>query len=94
MPVMLVTNYEEHQVAAMESGCVRGFAVHGNRLYAAVEVGGLLRSDDAGKTWGLVAGSNGRPQFGRPPAKQIHPDVHSVAVHPSSPVTTGALSIT
>ena len=24
-PVMLVTNYEEHQQAAMEAGCVRGF---------------------------------------------------------------------
>ncbi len=68
-----------------EAGCVRGFAVHGQRLYAAVEVGGLLRSDDAGETWGLVAGSNGRPQFGRPPAKQLHPDVHSVVVHPASP---------
>ncbi|WP_182866679.1 response regulator [Rhodopirellula sp. JC639] len=25
VPVMLVTNYEEHQQAAMEAGCVRGF---------------------------------------------------------------------
>ena len=25
VPVMLVTNYEEHQLAAMEAGCVRGF---------------------------------------------------------------------
>ena len=25
IPVMLVTNYEEHQVTAMEAGCVRGF---------------------------------------------------------------------
>ena len=24
-PVMLVTNYEEHQQSAMEAGCVRGF---------------------------------------------------------------------
>lgn len=24
-PVMLITNYEEHQQAAMEAGCVRGF---------------------------------------------------------------------
>ena len=25
VPVMLVTNYEEHQETAMEAGCVRGF---------------------------------------------------------------------
>ena len=25
VPVMLVTNYEEHQESAMEAGCVRGF---------------------------------------------------------------------
>lgn len=25
VPVMLITNYEEHQRAAMEAGCVRGF---------------------------------------------------------------------
>lgn len=25
VPVMLVTNYEEHQQAAMKAGCVRGF---------------------------------------------------------------------
>lgn len=25
VPVMLVTNYEEHQVAAVAAGCVRGF---------------------------------------------------------------------
>ncbi|OUT55698.1 MAG: response regulator [Rhodopirellula sp. TMED11] len=25
VPVMLVTNYEEHQQSAMEEGCVRGF---------------------------------------------------------------------
>lgn len=66
------------------AGCVRGFAVHGQRLYAAVEVGGLLRSDDSGETWGLVPGSDGRPQFGRPPAAALHPDVHSIAVHPTS----------
>jgi hypothetical protein len=29
-------------------GCVRGFAFHGNRGYAAVEVGAVLRSDDQG----------------------------------------------
>lgn len=68
-----------------EAGCVRGFAFHGQRLYAAVEVGGLLRSDDGGATWALVSGSSGRPQFGRPDDGRLHADVHSVNVHPSSP---------
>jgi len=67
-----------------EAGCVRGFAFHGARVYAAVEVGGLLRSDDGGATWALAAGSDGIPRFGTPAAGFIHPDVHSVVVHPSS----------
>src|SRR6266487_2603249 len=67
-----------------EAGCVRGFAFHGARAYAAVEVGGLLRSDDGGATWALAAGSDGIPRFGAPAAGFIHPDVHSVVVHPSS----------
>ena len=65
-----------------EAGCVRGFAFHGERIYAAVEQGGLLRSDDRGDTWRLCEGSNGVPQS--PPEGFIHPDVHSVTVHPSS----------
>jgi photosystem II stability/assembly factor-like uncharacterized protein len=67
------------------AGCVRGFAVQGSRMYAAVEVGGLLRSDDAGGTWRLAEGSDGRPQFGQPPPNFIHPDVHSVESHSASP---------
>ncbi len=67
-----------------EAGCVRGFAAHGERIYAAVEVGGLLRSDDGGRSWRLAGGSDGRPQFGQPKGGFIHPDVHSVAVHPAS----------
>jgi photosystem II stability/assembly factor-like uncharacterized protein len=55
-----------------EAGCVRGFAFHGSRAYAAVEVGGALRSDDGGAAWRLLGGG-------------LHPDVHSIAVHPSSP---------
>ena len=35
-------------------GCVRGFAFHGSRAYAAVEVGGVLCSDDGGETWRLA----------------------------------------
>lgn len=66
-----------------EAGCVRGFAFHGRRWYAAVEVGGVLRSDDGGGTWDLVEGSAGRPDLGRPPESFVYPDVHDVAVHPS-----------
>ena len=68
-----------------EAGCVRGFAFHGNRAYAAVEVGGVLRSDDAGESWDLAGGSMGEPVFDIPPAPLVHADVHSVAGHPSSP---------
>jgi len=68
-----------------ESGCVRGFAFHGDRGYAAVEVGGVLRTDDGGATWNLAPGSSGDPQFREPPAGYIHADVHSVETHPSSP---------
>jgi hypothetical protein len=68
-----------------EAGCVRGFAFHGARVYAAVEVGGLLRSDDGGERWALAVGSDGIPRFGTPAASLVHPDVHSVVVHQSSP---------
>jgi photosystem II stability/assembly factor-like uncharacterized protein len=68
-----------------EAGCVRGFAIHGQRAYAAVEVGGVLRSNDGGLTWGLAPGSAGEPAFREPMPGFIHADVHSVAVHPSSP---------
>lgn len=68
-----------------EAGCVRGFAFHGDRGYAAVEVGGVLRSDDTGAHWRLAEGSSGEPVFGTPQAATVHADVHSVAVHPSSP---------
>lgn len=68
-----------------EAGCVRGFAFHGDRAYAAVEVGGLLRSDDGGASWRLSEGATGVPRFARPASDFVHPDVHSVVVHPSSP---------
>jgi photosystem II stability/assembly factor-like uncharacterized protein len=68
-----------------EAGCIRGFAFHGKRAYAAAEVGGALRSDDSGETWRLAEGSNGNPSLDAPPAPFIYPDVHSIAVHPSSP---------
>jgi photosystem II stability/assembly factor-like uncharacterized protein len=67
------------------AGCVRGFTFNGERAYAAVEVGGVLRSDDRGETWRLAEGSTGNPDLDGPPAPFIYPDVHSLAVHPSSP---------
>ena len=68
-----------------EAGCVRGFAFHGARAYAAVEVGGVLRSYDNGETWQLAEGSDGNPSFEGPPEPFIYPDVHSIEVHPLSP---------
>jgi hypothetical protein len=71
-----------------EAGCVRGFALHGSRAYAAVEVGGVLVSTlepGAGAAhWELARGSNGDPSMRNIPAAFIHPDVHSIQVHPSS----------
>jgi len=68
-----------------EAGCVRGFAFQGERGYAAVEVGGVLRSDDSGENWRLADGSDGNPNLGGPPEPFIYPDVHSLNVHVSSP---------
>jgi hypothetical protein len=67
-----------------EAGCVRGFAFHGSRGYAAVEQGGLLRTDDGGRSWRLAGGSTGDP-YATVLGARIHSDVHSVTVHPSSP---------
>jgi len=67
------------------AGCVRGFAFHGSRAYAAVEVGGVLRSDDGGASWQLARGSDGSPNLQGPPEPFIYPDLHSIHVHPSSP---------
>ncbi len=60
------------------AGCVRGFAFRGSRAFAAVEVGGLLRSEDAGESWHLAEGSNGIPDLHGPPEPLIYPDVHSI----------------
>jgi len=67
-----------------EAGCVRGFAFHKSRVYAAVEVGGALVSDDKGETWKLVDGSDGKPDLEGSPEPFIYPDVHSIEVHSSS----------
>jgi photosystem II stability/assembly factor-like uncharacterized protein len=68
-----------------EAGCVRGFAFHGSRGYAAVEVGGVLVSDDAGETWRLAEGSTGKGTVYVPRSPFVASDVHSVEAHPSSP---------
>jgi photosystem II stability/assembly factor-like uncharacterized protein len=68
-----------------KAGCVRGFAFHGTRAYAAVEVGGVLISDDKGETWRLAEGSDGKPDLEGSPEPLVYPDVHSLEVHPSSP---------
>ncbi|HEV3309850.1 MAG TPA: hypothetical protein VG815_04985 [Chloroflexota bacterium] len=68
-----------------EAGCVRGFAFSGDRVYAAVEVGGVLRSDDRGETWRLVPGASGRGILDAVSAPFVHSDVHSIAVPPSHP---------
>jgi len=73
-----------------EAGCVRGFAVFSFgaelvRVFAAVEVGGVLISNNSGKNWQLVEGSDGNPDMDRSLGNLIHPDVHSIEVHPSSP---------
>ncbi len=69
------------------AGCVRGFAFSGARAYAAVEVGGVLRSDDYAATWQLVPGSDGRPDLSGPPAPFIYPDLHSLVVPTAAPDT-------
>src|SRR5215212_9395534 len=70
-----------------QAGCVRGFAFHGRRAYAAVEVGGVLRSDDLARTWQLVAGSDGNPDLGGPPEPFVYPDIHSLVVPTGRPDT-------
>jgi photosystem II stability/assembly factor-like uncharacterized protein len=68
------------------AGCVRSFACHGERIYAAVEIGGLLRSDDFGATWRLVEASTGDPDYNAAvPRTFLHPDIHEVVVLPTSP---------
>ena len=75
-----------------EAGCIRGFAFHGQRVYAAAEVGGVLRSDDGGESWALAAGSDGNTDLGGPPEPFVSPDVHNIVVHPSDPDLVFAVS--
>ncbi|MEZ4769272.1 MAG: hypothetical protein R2844_12700 [Caldilineales bacterium] len=88
--------YERPEVARMRdehgwdlpyspaAGCIRGFALQGDRAYAAAEQGGFLRSDSRGAVWYLPQGSNGSHYSSERGRHQVHPDVHSVLVHPSS----------
>lgn len=66
------------------AGAIRGLAFLGDRGYAAAEQGGLLRSDDRGRSWHLAEGSSGQIRR-RVPEGEIHPDVHSVVIHPTTP---------
>jgi photosystem II stability/assembly factor-like uncharacterized protein len=68
-----------------EAGCVRGFAFDGERAYAAVEQGGVLVSEDGGSRWRMAGGSTGETDTPPPESGLIHPDVHSITTHPSSP---------
>lgn len=57
------------------AGAVRTFAVHRadpDLIYAGVEQGGVLKSADAGDTWTTLRDG-------------VHPDVHTLAVHPEDP---------
>lgn len=60
-----------------EAGCVRGFAYSAAKSFAAVEVGGLLTTDDDGETWRLINEQDSVDH-------RIHPDVHSIETHPGS----------
>ncbi|MFP4580206.1 MAG: WD40/YVTN/BNR-like repeat-containing protein [Candidatus Sumerlaeia bacterium] len=62
------------------AGCVRGFDFDKNFAYAAVEVGGLLWSDDFGHHWDLVKGATGNPDTKAHELPHVHPDVHSVTL--------------
>lgn len=72
-----------HLPYSPEAGAVRGFAIHGDRIYAAVEDGCVLVSDNQGDIWRLAEGSMGTP-YHNPSPPYIHSDVHSIEVHPSS----------
>lgn len=60
-----------------------GFTFQGSRGYAAVESGGVLRSNNRGESWWLVKGSTGDPQS-QVPDNFVHPNVHAVVLHPAS----------
>ncbi len=68
-----------------EAGCVRGFTLsltdpHGGKVYAAVEVGGVLVSTDGGTSWKLVEGSDGSAGMERGSVPVTLTDVESATV--------------
>ncbi|MGH2366648.1 MAG: WD40/YVTN/BNR-like repeat-containing protein [Chloroflexota bacterium] len=46
-------------------------------IYAGIEVGGIVRSDDGGSTWGVVGNRRG---------EAVHPDIHGLAISPADPM--------
>ena len=52
-------------------------------VWAAIEVGGLAESRNDGETWGITE-SVGQWEY---PAQGLHPDVHSIDIHPDQPDT-------
>ena len=52
-------------------------------VWAAIEVGGLAESRNEGETWGITD-KIGQWEY---PADGIHPDVHSIDIHPAKPDT-------
>ncbi|MAT41889.1 MAG: hypothetical protein CL609_06075 [Anaerolineaceae bacterium] len=75
--------YEWNLPYSPEAGCVRGFAIQKNRVYAAVEQGGLLRSYDFGRSWELLDQREEDIQINSADP-WIHHDVHSVRLHTST----------
>lgn len=64
-----------------EAGCIRSFAINGARVFAAAEVGGILRSDDGGDSWYLIGEKDGTA----PPEGAAADDVHAVEIHALTP---------
>lgn len=55
-------------------------------VWAAIEVGGLAESRNDGETWGITD-KVGQWEY---PANGLHPDVHSIDIHPGQPDTVMA----
>ena len=55
-------------------------------VWAAIEVGGLAESRNDGETWGITE-KVGQWEY---PANGLHPDVHSIDIHPGQPDTVMA----
>ncbi len=96
-----VTWAEEHGFTALP-GCAEWFLPYSPRagavrkivmldgadpaVWAAIEVGGLAESRNDGETWGITE-KVGQWEY---PADGLHPDVHSIDLHPGQPDTVMA----